>query len=137
MAGNDTGTAGIVLGRHATLGPTLSITGDLYAEQDLIVRGAISGNLDLPNHTLTVAPEGRVTGRVFARAVTIDGAFEGELAATARVQIFAGATVRADVTTPRLFVEDGATLQGKVDTRRTDAAMRVARYRLEKRMATG
>ena len=49
--------------------------------------------------------------------------------------MFAGATVVGDVTTPRLFVEDGAMLEGKVDTHRTEAAMRVARYRLEKRMA--
>ena len=94
-----------------------------------------TGNVDLPDHSLTIAPEGRVIGNVFARAVTVGGTFEGDLTATARVQVFAGATVLGDVTTPRLFVEDGAVLEGKVDTRRTEAAMRVARYRLEKRMA--
>ena len=45
---------------HATLGPSLSITGDIYAQQDLLVRGTITGNLDLPDHSLTIAPEGRV-----------------------------------------------------------------------------
>lgn len=129
------GVPPVGVGVHATMGPTLTLVGDIYSEQDLLVRGTITGNLDLPNNTLTIAPEGRIVGNVFARAVTIDGTIEGEVMATARVQIFAGATVRADVTTPRIFVEDGATLQGKVDTRRTDAAMRVARYRLEKRMA--
>lgn len=131
------GAAASAIGRHATFGPTVSIAGDIYAEQDLVVRGTVTGNLDLPNHTLTIAPEGRVVGRVFARAVTVDGVVEGEIMATARVQVFASASVFADVTTPRLFLEEGACLQGKVDTRRTDAAMRVARYRLEKRMAAG
>lgn len=139
MTGSEWGqrAQAVGVGVHATMGPTLALAGDIYAEQDLLVRGTITGNLDLPNHTLTIAPEGRVVGNVFARAVTVDGTIEGEVMATARVQIFAGATVRADVTTPRVFIEDGATLAGKVDTRRTDAAMRVARYRLEKRMAAG
>jgi cytoskeletal protein CcmA (bactofilin family) len=137
MTGFDAGTSGATKGfeRHATMGPTLSLVGDIYTEQDLLVRGTITGNLDMPDHALTIAPGGRVVGRVFARAVTIDGVFEGNLTATARVQVFAGATVRGDVCTPRLFVEDGALVEGKIDTRRTDAAMRVARYRLEKRMA--
>ena len=128
-----TGFEGV--GRHATLGPTLSLDGDLYTEQDLVVRGTITGNIDMPDHALTIAPDGRVAGRVFARAVTVDGVFEGNLTATARVQVFAGGTVRGEVSTPRFFVEDGAVVEGKVDTKRTDAAMRVARYRLEKRMA--
>ena len=123
------------IGLHATLGPTLTLTGNLYAQQDFVVRGTITGDIDLPDHTLTITAEGRVTGRVFARAVTIDGTFDGSITATTRVQVFAGARIRGEITTPRLFVEDGALLQGKADTTRTDAAMRVARYRLEKRMA--
>lgn len=133
QAGSGASVSGI--GRHATLGPSLSITGDIYAQQDLLVRGTVEGNVDLPDHSLTIAPEGRVIGNVFARAVTVGGSFQGDLTATARVQVFAGGTVHGDVTTPRLFVEDGAVLEGKADTHRTEAAMRVARYRLEKRMA--
>ena len=132
-AGSGVTASGI--GRHATLGASVSIVGDIFAQQDIVVRGTVQGNVDLPDHALTIAPEGRIVGNVFARAVSIGGTFEGDLTATARVQVFAGASVQADVTTPHLFLEDGAVLQGKVDTHRTEAAMRVARYRLEKRMA--
>jgi cytoskeletal protein CcmA (bactofilin family) len=135
LAGTGVSVSG--LGRHATLGPSLSIQGDIFAQQDLVVRGTVRGNVDLPEHSLTIAPEGRVIGNVFARAVTIGGTCDGAVMATVRVQVFAGATVEAEITTPRLFVEDGALVQGRADTHRTEAAMRVARYRLEKRMANG
>lgn len=121
--------------RHGSLGPSLSVTGDVLAGQDLLVEGRLHGNLDMPEHALTIAPGARVEGRVFARAVTIAGTFVGELTATTRVQVIGQASVDGEVTCPRLLVEDGAVVHARVDTRRTESAVKVARYRLEKRMS--
>jgi cytoskeletal protein CcmA (bactofilin family) len=95
----------------------------------------IRGNLDLPDHALTIARGGRVEGRVFARAVTVAGAFAGTITATTRVSIIDQAVVSGEITSPRLVVEDGAVVEARVDTRRTESAVKVAQYRLEKRLA--
>lgn len=121
--------------RHSSFGPSFSLTGDVLSRQDLLVEGSIRGNLDLPDHALTIAPGGRVEGRVFARAVTVAGTFAGEITATTRIQIVADASVHGEITCPRLIVEDGAVVQARVDTRRTEPAVKVAQYRLDKRLA--
>lgn len=121
--------------RHSSLGPSFSVTGDLLSRQDLLVEGRISGNLDLPEHALTIAAGGRVEGRVFARAVTVAGSFVGEMTATTRIQVIERASVEGELTCPRLLVEDGAFVHARVDTRRTEPAVKVAQYRLDRRLA--
>jgi cytoskeletal protein CcmA (bactofilin family) len=121
--------------RHNDLGPSFSVIGDLLSRQDLLVEGRIRGNIDLPDHALTIAPGARVEGRVFARAVTVAGSFIGEMTATTRIQVIDRGSVQGELTCPRLVVEDGAFLHARVDTRRTEPAVKVAQYRLEKRLA--
>lgn len=121
--------------RHSTMGPTFTLVGDLLARQDLLIEGVIRGNLDLPDHALTIAHGARVEGKVFARAVTVAGTFAGAITATTRVALIGSAEVSGEIISPRLIVEDGARLDAHVDTRRTEPAVKVARYRLEKRLA--
>ena len=121
--------------RHSSFGPSFTVTGDVLCRQDLLVEGHIRGNIDLPEHALTIAPGGHVEGRVFARAVTVSGVFTGVMTATTRIQVIERGRVEGEITSPRLVVEDGAIVCAKVDTRRTEPAVRVAQYRLEKRLA--
>lgn len=127
--------AAAVPSRHSSLGSSFSVTGDVLCRQDLVVEGRVHGNIDLPDHALTIAPGGRVEGRVFARAVTVAGAFDGEMTATTRIQVVERGSLAGEITCPRLLVEDGALVQARVDTRRTEPAVKVAQYRLEKRLA--
>lgn len=119
--------------RHTTLGAAVRVVGDVFADQDLLLEGEIRGHVDLPDHALTVAPGARVTGAIFARAVTVAGHVTGEITARVRIQVLKDACVEGDITAPRLVVDEGAWLRGRVDTRRSEAAIRVAQYRLAKR----
>lgn len=121
--------------RHSSFGSSFSVDGDVIARQDLVVEGRVTGNIALPDHALTIAPGGRVEGSVFARAVTVAGTFVGDITATTRIQVVERGSVDGEMTSPRLLVEDGAIVRAKVDTRRTESAVKVAQYRLEKRMA--
>ncbi len=132
---HDRARAADVATRHSNFGPSFSLAGDVLSRQDLVVEGRIRGNLDLPDHALTIAAGADVEGRVFARAVTVSGAFRGVMTATTRIQVVAQGRVEGEVTSPRLVVEDGAQVCARVDTRRTEPAVRVAKYRLEKRLA--
>jgi cytoskeletal protein CcmA (bactofilin family) len=120
--------------RHSTMGSSFTLVGDVLSRQDLLIEGVIRGNLDLPDHALTIAHGARVEGKVFARAVTVAGAFAGAITATTRVAVVDRAEVSGEITSPRLIVEDGARVTARVDTMRTESAVKVARYRLEKRL---
>ena len=76
-----------------------------------------------------VAASARVKARVIARAVTIAGRFDGNVTATQRVRMQAGANVQGHIQTPSVELADGAVFNGTIDPNRTEAAMLVAKYR--------
>jgi cytoskeletal protein CcmA (bactofilin family) len=109
------------------------VTGDVFAEQDLILAGRVDGSVDLPNHALTVVKGGRLQGPAFARIVSVAGTIVGDVTASELVEVLPGARIRGDITSPRIYLDEEAAFEGKIDMRRADAAVRVARYRLEQR----
>lgn len=116
-----------------TIGRNLKVTGDLYAEQDLLLHGHVVGSIDLPNHALTVQQTGRIDGNAFARIVTLAGAMVGDITASELVEVLAGASLQGDIVAPRVYLDEAATYRGRIDMRRTDAAVRVAHYRLQRK----
>jgi Integral membrane protein CcmA involved in cell shape determination len=111
------------------LSPSLSITGELAASEDVTIRGRFEGQLHLPGHHLSVEATAAVKAKIVARAVTIYGAVEGTILAAERVELMSGARVRGHVTTPAIVLAEGAHFTGSVDPQRTESAMHVARYR--------
>src|SRR6185503_13979550 len=98
-----------------TIGKGLNITGSLTADEPVSIIGTLRGDVLVANHAVTVETGGRVDGPLTARDV---------------VRVLEGATVKADVTSPKLALADGATFSGKVDGgARAEAAARVAAYR--------
>jgi len=119
--------------RPGVLARGLVVTGDVVADEDLIVSARVDGCIDLPDHALSIAPDGQVSGQLFARLVVVAGRVTGNVTASESIELVDGATVEGDLTAPRVGIELGATFQGKVEMRRADAAVRVARYRLERK----
>lgn len=117
-----------------TIGRSLEVTGDLYAEQDLVLHGHVTGGIDLPNHALTVQDTGRVDGNAFARIVTLAGTMVGDITAIELVEVLPGASLEGNIAAPRVYLDEGATFRGRIDMRRTDAAVSVARYRLQRKV---
>jgi|tagenome__1003787_1003787.scaffolds.fasta_scaffold20466383_2 cytoskeletal protein CcmA (bactofilin family) len=111
------------------LPPTLSITGDLSATEDVAIRGQFDGQISVPGHHLSIEATASVKARIVARSVTIGGALEGNILAAERVWLMATARVRGHVTTPAITLADGAQFTGTVDPERSESAMHVARYR--------
>jgi len=117
------------------IGPAIRVVGDLYAEQDLILHGHVNGAVDLPDHALSVAGGARLEGQTFARIVSIAGTVVGDITASELVEVLPGASVEGDITAPRIHLDEGATFRGRIEMKRVDAAVRVARYRLERKAA--
>ena len=111
---------------------TLSVIGDVAASEDLLVEGAVSGSIDMPGFALTIAAGARVDARVLARDVTILGSFSGRITATEIIDVREGAHVTGEIAAPRVALAEGAEIQARVETKRVDAAVHVARYRMAK-----
>ena len=109
---------------------TASVVGDVAASEDLLVEGAVSGTIDMPGFALTIAAGARVDARVLARDVTILGHFTGRITATEIIDVRDGARVIGEIAAPKVALAEGAEIQARVESKRLDAALHVARYRM-------
>jgi cytoskeletal protein CcmA (bactofilin family) len=110
----------------------LSLKGDLSADEDMVIDGAVTGgSIDMPSYALTIGPDATVDARVLARDVTIYGTLRGKVTALEILDIRPGAKIAGDFAAPAVALAEGAQVQGRVETKRVDAAMHVARYRMK------
>ena len=115
---------------------TLSVVGDVAASEDLLVEGTVSGTIDMPGCALTIAVGARVDARILARDVTILGHFSGRITATEIIDVREGARVTGEIAAPKVALAEGAEIQARVETKRVDAAVHVARYRMARAATT-
>ena|SRR5579884_4482196 len=99
----------------ARIGKTVVIRGELKGGEDLTIDGRVEGTIQLPEHRLTIGPNADVAADITARDVLAMGKVQGNIVATGRVELRAGAVVEGDVHALRLAIEDNAVLRGKVD----------------------
>jgi cytoskeletal protein CcmA (bactofilin family) len=107
------------------------VRGEVTCHEDLRVDGLVEGSIKLPAHHLVVGPTGHIRGDVFARFVTIAGQAYGTITASELVEIEAGANVEGDIVSPRVALIEGAYFKGRIDPKRSEAAVRVAQYRFD------
>jgi cytoskeletal protein CcmA (bactofilin family) len=94
----------------------LKINGELSGDSDLYIDGEVQGKIRLGNTRVTVGPNGRVQADIEAREIVIDGHVQGNLKASESAHFGASSRVAGSVLTPRIGIEDGARLRGKVET---------------------
>ena len=99
----------------ARIGKTVVIRGEVRGGEDLTIDGRVEGTIQLTEHRLTVGPNADVAADITARDVLALGKIKGNITASGRVELRAGAVVEGDVRALRLAIEDNAVLRGKVD----------------------
>jgi cytoskeletal protein CcmA (bactofilin family) len=102
-------------GSRATIGPSISIKGDVTGSEDLLIQGQVDGSVSLGKHAVGVGSEGRVKANIVGRLITIEGRVEGDLTAEEQIILRGSAQVHGDIKAPRVVLEDGATFRGLVD----------------------
>lgn len=98
----------------------IRIRGEISGNTDLYIDGEVQGNLCFGQAMVTVGPSGRVKADIEAREIVVLGSVQGTLRAQERVQLGGQSRVRGDLLTPRIAIEDGAALSGKIDMTRTN-----------------
>lgn len=99
----------------AVIGAGTRIRGRVTGDGDVTVLGQIEGELRVRGE-LFIGEGGRVVSDIDASALRIAGSLEGDVSVTGDVTILAGAKVRGDLHGARISVEEGADLDGRLDS---------------------
>jgi len=105
----------------ALIGKSLELTGEIRGAEDLVIDGKLKGDVELPEHRLTIGPSGVVHGKIRAREIVVYGTVHGNLEASERVEIKKHAKVVGDLKAQRPVIEDEAYFKGNVETIRAEA----------------
>src|SRR6185503_3479827 len=93
------------------IGMGMRVVGDIMAEGVVKVEGVVAGTVRAGRQVL-VAKGGEVEGDIITREAIIGGEVRGSIQAQERVEIQATSVVHGDITTKRLFVQEGGELNG-------------------------
>lgn len=105
-------------GAASTIAGGIHIRGDITGSSDLFIDGEVHGKIKLPMARVTVGSSGRVHADIEAREIVIEGTANGNLKAGESVRLGPSGRVQGSVVTPRIGIDDGARLSGKVETTR-------------------
>ena len=99
----------------ASIGKSVTVKGQIFSREDLIVDGEIEGAIELNDHRLTVGPNGRVRAGIKAREIVVLGTIDGNVEALDKIDIRKDAKLVGDIKTARIIIEDGAYFKGSID----------------------
>ena len=112
------------LKERATIGPSISIKGEISGEEDLTIQGRVEGTVDLNQNNVTIVNSGCVRGDICAKIISIEGEVEGDLFGEEKIVVRGTGVVRGNMMAPRVILEDGAKLKGNIDTERESGGKR-------------
>jgi len=102
-------------GRLASLGPSITIKGDLSGGEDLLIEGRVEGQVSVPKHGVTVGKSGRVTADVYSKTIIVEGEVKGNLFGDENVVVRQSGRVEGNIKAPRVSLEGGSTFRGSID----------------------
>lgn len=98
-----------------TLGPSLTVTGDITSNEDITVHGTVKGTVTMQQGALVVAPSGKAEATMEGSTITVHGTVAGDLSATTRLELTDTAHVNGTISTPSLVLREGAVFNGIID----------------------
>jgi cytoskeletal protein CcmA (bactofilin family) len=119
-------TADYEANRGASIGKSVTIKGQIFSREDLIVDGEIEGAIELNEHRLTVGPNGKVRAGIKAREIVVLGTIDGNVEALDKIDIRKDAKLVGDIKTARIIIEDGAYFKGSIDIVKSETPKPVA-----------
>jgi cytoskeletal protein CcmA (bactofilin family) len=100
---------------RAVIGKSLVLKAQIVGAEDIFIDGQLEGTIELNGHNLTVGVNGNVHANVAARNVFVEGTLEGNVQAGEKIEIRKTGSLRGDLTTAGVTIEDGAYFKGSID----------------------
>src|ERR1043166_5863278 len=94
------------------VGHGTTLTGETNFHAMLRVDGHLVGTVSSDSGTLIVGTNGQVDANVSVAAAMVNGAVNGDIVATEKLQLGRTARVLGNIQAPRLIIEEGAILEG-------------------------
>jgi cytoskeletal protein CcmA (bactofilin family) len=108
-------------GPASTIGPGITLKGELQGEGTLVVLGHFEGDITLDG-VVHVGPDARLDANVSARSVVIAGVMRGNLSADTRVEILPTGSLTGTVKSAAFSAAEGATVKGELWVERSETA---------------
>jgi cytoskeletal protein CcmA (bactofilin family) len=105
------------------IGPGWRLKGRIYGKGQVVFQSRFEGEVDIQG-CMTVDPPATVKGMFHAEEIHIYGTLEGGLEGSRTVALEKSARVDGDVTTPRLQMDTGARLNGKISMENTGTTLK-------------
>jgi cytoskeletal protein CcmA (bactofilin family) len=110
----------------ASQGPTICIIGTLESSDDIVFAGKLAGSIRCDGK-ITVLATAAMEADITAKSVILEGAVQGNIDVSDRIEIRSTGTLIGDVKCARLSIEDGAYFKGTIEilSRRRNIALAV------------
>lgn len=99
----------------AQIGPSIHITGQVFANEPLTIAGHVTGSIDVSGHPVIVTDSGHISADIIAHTIVVGGNVNGKLLADGRIVINKTATFEGDLSAPAVSVDDGALVHGHME----------------------
>jgi cytoskeletal protein CcmA (bactofilin family) len=93
----------------------IRIHGQVTGTEDLQINGELHGSVKLAGGRVTIGTDGNVSGDIEAREIIVRGELKGNLRAADRILVGPTGRWHGDSVSPRLAIEDGAVVSGKLE----------------------
>ncbi len=98
----------------ATIGPAISIRGDISGAGDLVIEGRVTGAIQLQRHNVTVGSDARVEADIHGRRICVDGVVTGDLFGE---EVVIRGRVKGNAVASKVILENGCSFSGIIDMR--------------------
>jgi cytoskeletal protein CcmA (bactofilin family) len=101
-------------GNQTIIGKTVTVKGEILGSEQLVAEGTVEGRITIET-TVLIREGGLVKADVDANNINIAGGVVGNIVVKDKIEIVSGGYVLGDIRTPRLIVNDGASVKGTID----------------------
>lgn len=100
---------------QSRLGASLLVKGEISGSEELLIDGLVEGTVRLEGQKLTIGPSAKLKADIIAGEVIVSGNLKGSIRANGRIEIRNDGSVTGDLTTPQVFIEEGAWFKGSIE----------------------
>lgn len=119
-----------------TIGPTISISGELTSDEDITVHGRVDGRVMVRDCALTIAERAQLRADIRGARVLVQGQLKGSIVASERIELTPSATVEGSLSANRVVLADGARFNGGIDMDQRTIAARFAQFKASQEAGT-